>query len=216
MFRKSTIPKDLYSEGPVFRRSYVPKLRGSMFRRFYVLCSEGSMFRRFYVPKVLCSEGSMFRRFYVPKVLCSEGSMFRRFYVPKVLCSEGSMFRNKIEGSIFRRFYIPKVLCSEKLERFIFRRFYVPKFQIVHPIESARGVGTKTNVVDGHMHTGLNPFYRANHAFPEWHHNYVGSIILCGCVENKLGVITEYSSSSSIQYRELSVHRVPGSMPVSN
>ena len=157
MFRRFTIPKVLYSEGPVFRRSYVPKLRGSMFRRFYV-----------------------------PKVLCSEGSMFRRFYVPKVLCSE------KKSKVLFRRFYIQKVLCSEKLEGSIFRRFYVPKFQIVHPIESAWGVGTKTRVVDGHMHTGLNPFYRANHVFPEWHHNYVGSIIMCGCVENKLGVITEY------------------------
>ena len=85
VFRMFIIPKVLCSEGPVFRRSYVPKLRGSMFRRFYVpkvLCSEGSMFRRFYVPKVLCSEGSMFRRFYVPNVLCSEGSMFRRFYDP--------------------------------------------------------------------------------------------------------------------------------------
>ena len=97
--------------------------------------------------------------------------MFRRFYVPKVLCFEGSMFR---------RFYVPKVLI------------YVPKFQIVHPIESAWGVGTKTHVVDGHMHTGLNPCYGANHVFPEWHHNCVGSIIMCGCVENKLGVITEH------------------------
>ena len=114
--------------------------------------------------------------------------MFRRFYVPKVLCSEGSMFRR----SIFRRFCIPKVLCSEKLEGSIFRRFHVPKLLIVHPIESTRGIGTKTHKADGHMHTGLNPFYRANHVFREWHHNYVGSIILCGCVENKLGVITEY------------------------
>ena len=99
---------------------------------------------------------------------------------------------------MFRRFYVPKVLCSEQKSKVlysegsIFRRFYVPKFQIVHPIESAWDVGTKTNVVDGHMHTGLNPFYRATHVFPEWHHNYVGSIILCGCVENKLGVNTEY------------------------
>ena len=44
----------------------------------------------------------------------------------------------------------------------------------------------------GYMHTGLYPFYGANHVFPEWHHNCVGSIILCGCVANKLGVITEY------------------------
>ena len=72
--------------------------------------------------------------------------MFRNY---EVLCSEGSMFRTKIEGSILRRFYIAKVLCSEKLEGSIFRRFYVPKFQIVHPIESAWGVGTKTHVVDG-------------------------------------------------------------------
>ena len=107
------------------------------------------------------------------------------------------MFLTKIDGSIFRRFYIPKVLCSEKLEGSIFRRFYVPKFQIVHPTESAWGVGTKTHVVDGQMHTGLNPLYGANHVFPEWHHNCVGSIILCGCVENKLGVITEYLVSAS-------------------
>ena len=59
--------------------------------------------------------------------------MFRRFYVPKTN----------------RRSYFPKVLCSEKLEGSIFLRFYVPKFQIVHPIESAWGVGTKTHVVDG-------------------------------------------------------------------
>ena len=72
MFRKSTIPKVLYSEGPVFRRSDVPKLRGSMFRRF---CSEIKS-------KVLYSEGSIIRRFYVPKnwkVLYSDGSMFRNF-----------------------------------------------------------------------------------------------------------------------------------------
>ena len=77
MFRRSTIPKVLYSEGPVFRRSYVPKLRGSMFRRFYVR-------------KVLCSEKKL-------KVPYSEGPIFRRFYVPKnwkVLYSESSMFRN--------------------------------------------------------------------------------------------------------------------------
>ena len=141
--RRSTIPKVLYSEGPVFQKSYVPKLRGSMFRRFYV-------------PQVLCSEKKS-------KVLYSDGSIFRRFYVPqnwKVLYSDGSMFR-------YFRLCIPLR---------------------VHGIR----VGTTTHAVDGHMHTGLNLFYRANHVFPEWHHNCVGSIILCGCVENKLGVITEY------------------------
>ena len=69
------------------------------------LCSEGPLFRRFYVPrsyipKVICSE---ITRFYVPKVLYSENnfecSIFRRSYVPKkskalVLYSEGSIFRN--------------------------------------------------------------------------------------------------------------------------
>ena len=56
MFRRSYIPKVLYSEGPIFRRFYVPK-NGK------VLYSEGSMFRktgRFYIPKVLCSEISDF------------------------------------------------------------------------------------------------------------------------------------------------------------
>ena len=64
----------LYSEGPMFRRSYVQK----------VLCSEGPLFRRSYVPKVLCSEGSIFRRFYVQKVLCS------KIFVQKILCLEST------------------------------------------------------------------------------------------------------------------------------
>ena len=120
--------------------------------------------------------------------------MFRRFYVPKVLCSEQKSKVLYSEGSD-----IPKVLCS--------------KFQNVHPIESAWGVGTKTNVVDEHMHTGLNPFYRANHVFQEWHHNYVGSIILCGCVENKVGVITEYLVSL---WRNIIIfHTVQGTLSTS-
>ena len=65
---------------------------------------------------------------YVPKVHYSEGPIFRRSCIPKVQCSE------------ITRFYITKALFRKT------RRFYVPKFQIVHPIESAWGVGTKTRM----------------------------------------------------------------------
>ena len=53
----------------MFRRSYVQNVLYSEGRN---LCSEGPLFRRSYVQKVLCSESSIFRRFYVQKVLCSE------------------------------------------------------------------------------------------------------------------------------------------------
>ena len=54
---------------------YVPKVQ----------CSEGPIFRRFYVPKVLFpkvlySEGSMLRRFYILKVLCSENPLPAAFF----------------------------------------------------------------------------------------------------------------------------------------
>ena len=167
---------------------------GSSSQTLIALCSEGPLFRRSYIPKVLYSEGPMFRNY---EVLCSEGSMFRRFYVPKVLCSEGSMFRKKSkvlysEGSIFRRFYVPKnwkVLFSEGS---MFRNFRLWRY------EDSRGGWT--------MHTGLNSFYGANHVFPEWHHNCVGSIILCGCVENKLGVITEYLVGHHLPYSTGNFH----------
>ena len=88
MFRRSIIPNVLCSEGPIFRRSYVPKLRGYMFRWFYfpkVLCSECAMLRRFYVPNVLCSEKKS-KVLYIPMIPCSKKWT--------VLYSEGSMFRN--------------------------------------------------------------------------------------------------------------------------
>ena len=50
-------------------------------------------------------------------------------------------------------------------------------FRLCIPL-SARGVGSKTHVVDGHKHTGLNPFYGANHVFPEWQHHCVGPILI--------------------------------------
>ena len=53
-----------FSEGPLFRRSVVPKVR----------CSD--------VPKVRCSEGSLLRRFIAPKVRYSE---------IKVHCSENKV-----------------------------------------------------------------------------------------------------------------------------
>ena len=95
------------------------------------------------------------------------------------------MFRKKIEGSIFRRFYVPKnwkVLYSEGS---MFRktgRFYIPKVLC----------SEISDVVDGHMLTGLNPFYGANHVFPEWHHNCVGSINIMWLRGKQFGVITEY------------------------
>ena len=76
----------LYSEGPMFRRSYV----------LQVLYSEGPMFRRSYVQKifvqkVLCLEGSMFRRSYIQ--ICSEGLIFRKFFV---------LWRKKLKSFGFR------------------------------------------------------------------------------------------------------------------
>ena len=62
LFKRFNVQKVLYSEGPMFGRSYVQK----------VLCSEKN------VQKVLCSEGSIFR--YIQKVLYSENSLF---YVEK-------------------------------------------------------------------------------------------------------------------------------------
>ena len=68
----------VYSDGPIFRSSYVQK----------VLCSEGPMCRKYLFRrscsdvKVLCSEGSMFRKNSL------QGPIFKRSRVPKVVCSE--------------------------------------------------------------------------------------------------------------------------------
>ena len=66
----------LCSKGFMFRKY--------LFKRFYVqrvLYSEGPMFRKSYVHKILCSEnvcstGPILRRFYVQKVLYSENPLF--------------------------------------------------------------------------------------------------------------------------------------------
>ena len=58
MFRRFYIQKILYSEGPMFRRSYVQNKIGKK-----VLYSEGSMFRRSYIE--IYSEGPIFRKFFV-------------------------------------------------------------------------------------------------------------------------------------------------------
>ena len=70
MFRRFYIQKVLCSEGPMFRRSYIQKVR-PMFRRSYV--------QKIFVQKVLYSEGSMFRRSYIQ--IYSEGPIFRKFFV---------------------------------------------------------------------------------------------------------------------------------------
>ena len=52
LFRRSTVPKFLYSEGPLFRSSTIPKVRYSQY----------PLFRRSTIPKVRYSEGPLFRR----------------------------------------------------------------------------------------------------------------------------------------------------------
>ena len=137
-----------------------------------------------YVPKVHYSEGPIFRRSCIPKVRCSK---ITRFYVPKVPCSEKKLKVLYSEGSIFRRVYAPKNWKFLYSEGFMFQNFRLCMSLRVHGV-SARRLTWWMDI----MRTGLNPFYGANHVFPEWHHNCVGFIILCGCVENKFGVITEY------------------------
>lgn len=72
----------LYSPGPIFLGTYVPK----------VLCSQVPIFPRSYVPRDLCSQGHMFPLSYVLKVLysralCSPGSS-----VPQVPCYQSLVF----------------------------------------------------------------------------------------------------------------------------
>ena len=73
------VQKVLYSEGPMFRRSYVQKIFVQK-----VLCSDGLIFRRSYVQKVLCS------KIFAQKVLCSEGPICSREPIFRNICLEGS------------------------------------------------------------------------------------------------------------------------------
>ena len=54
-----------------------PKLKSVVVLPGIARFSEGPLFRRSVVPKVRCSEGPLFRRSVVPKVHCSEGSLLR-------------------------------------------------------------------------------------------------------------------------------------------
>ena len=96
------VQKVLYSEGPMFRGSYVQKIFVQKVR-----CSDGLIFRRSYVHKVLCSE------IFVQKILYLEITyLFGRLYIQKVLCSE---------GPIFSRSFVQKVLCWNTFPSFSFR-----------------------------------------------------------------------------------------------
>ena len=95
------VQKILYSEGPMFRGSYVQKI---------------------FVQKVLCLDGLIFRRYYVQKVLCSEKFVQKVLYSEGPICSEDPIFRNIcLESSISRRSYVQRALYSEDP---LFRRSY--------------------------------------------------------------------------------------------
>ena len=87
------VQKVLYSEGPMFVRSYVQKI---------------------FVQKVLCSDGLIFRRSYVQKVLGFEVFVQKVLYSEGPICSKDPIFRKIcLEGSISRSCYVQKVLYSE-------------------------------------------------------------------------------------------------------
>ena len=90
----------------------------------------------------------------------------------------------------YRRYYSLNICIYNKLEGSMFRNFRLCIPLRVHGVSVRRLTWWMDICI-----RGLNPFYGEKHVFPEWHHNCVGSIILCGCdrcVEYKLGVITEY------------------------
>ena len=129
-WRRVYAPKNLWTEGPLFRSSSSPKV--VIFRRFHI--PKGPALYGFYVTKVLLSEVHLVRR-----VLCSEDSIFRKsplhytgsilrgFFSPKFLYLEGgcvpqilfSEHRPWYTDSVLRRFFNPKVrklyiVCSHQ------------------------------------------------------------------------------------------------------
>ena len=83
----------LYSPGPMFPGSYIPRVLCSPF--FAIgehrppFIKKGPMFP-FSSKRVLCSPGSMFPGFYVPRYLKMGPP-----YIPRALCSPGPMFPDR-------------------------------------------------------------------------------------------------------------------------
>ena len=112
----SYAPKNLWSEGPLFRSSSSPNV--VMFWRFRkALHYMDSMLRRFFRPKFLYFEGCC-----VPKILFSEhrpwytDSVLRRFFSPKfwklyIVCSHHSP-NDYLLISVIRREWVCSPKCN--------------------------------------------------------------------------------------------------------
>ena len=112
------VPKILWSESPLFRRSFGPKV---------------VIFRRFHIPSrptiwILCYEHSLVRSSSSPM-----GALFWRFHIPKnrpstirVLYYESSLVQSSscLKAAMFRRFYFPNIAEQHSFVQ-KFERYYM-------------------------------------------------------------------------------------------